>query len=752
MRYASHIRAILFFCIVQGVFFAPAGRGETPMDADAGRALTVHRIDSPVTLDGMSDEAAWEGIEPLPAVMQVPHFGIEPSERTEILLAYDDEYLYVAGRLYDSQPDGIQATTMKRDGSASNSDAFGIVLDTFNDNENALAFITTPTGSRLDMALYNDVQSGGSSSGGTEVSWNTFWDVVTRRNGEGWFAEMRIPFSSLRFQEQDERVLTSVIVYRWIARKDERILFPPIPQNWGDLSYMKPSKGRDIVFAGIQSRKPLYVTPYVLGGFGQVNKLDGSGTHYALDDKLERNVGFDLKYGLTSNVTLDVTANTDFAQVEADNQQVNLTRFSLFFPEKRLFFLERSSVFDFNFYGNNRLFHSRRIGIHNGKRVPIYGGVRAVGRVGKWDLGFLDMQTEEKDDLPSENLGVLRMRRQIINPYTYVGGILTSRVGTDGSYNTAYGFDGVFRVFGDDYLKVNWAKTFEDDGENKPFSLDASKLRVHWERYSFVGWAYGLNHSRTSSDYNPGMGFERYTNSSTYIHFVRYGWRPGPDSRWFSQLVYEDLWLHRRNDDNSLKSCLIRSGWGGTTKSGYSGHVSLTWNKENLRDPLTFSEDAEVPPGEYEFYGFFSIFSTPSGRLLGLSTFLSGGQFYDGRRISLELESSRSFSSHVELVSSYEVNLVRFADRDQEFTSHIARLRLLTMLNAKHSVIAFIQYNSAADQSIANVRYRYNVREGTDLYLVYDEGFNTDRDREHPMLPITIDRTVMMKYSHMLDI
>lgn len=706
------------------------------------KPITVHRIISPVRLDGLSDETAWEDIESLPVVMQVPRFGVEPSERTEILLAYDDDYLYVAGRLYDKQPSAIHATTEKRDDWKDSSDSFGIIIDTFNDNENALGFITTPTGSRIDLTVTE------TGYGGSNSTWNTFWDVAVKRNGDGWFAEMRIPFSSLRFQETDGRVVMSFITFRWIARKDERVVFPAIPQKWGTLSHMKPSKAQDIVFLDIHSSKPLYIIPYILGGIGQSYILNDVGTKYKRDDEPAHEIGLDAKYGLTNNLTLDFTVNTDFAQVEADDQRVNLTRYSLFFPERRLFFLERSSNFYYNFYGSSSLFYTRSIGIYNGRSVPIYGGARVVGRIGRWDVGLLNMQTEKIEDIPSENFGVLRLRRQVFNPYSYFGGIITSRTGTDGTYNTAYGLDGIFRIFGDDYLKLNWAQTFENDAENDPISLELAKIRAHWERYRYTGWAYGLNYSRSGATYNPGMGFEQHPNATTVVHFLRYGFTPGKQSGFFRHVPYEDLFLYIRNSDNTLEYFKMRAGWVVTMKSGYNYSLSAVCNVEDLRAPLYFSDNAWVPDGNYTFYGISGSFSTPGGRLFSVGTNLIAGNFYDGRRLSLSLSPSRSISSNLELGGTYQINLVDFPERNQEFTAHIVRFRVLAMLSTKFSVTAFVQYNSAADKAIANIRFRYNPREGNDLYLVYDEGLNTNRYREGPVLPVTSNRTVMLKYNY----
>ena len=708
--------------------------------------ITAHRITSSVSLDGISNEEAWENIEPFPMVMQVPHFNVEPSERTEILIAYNDEYLYVAGRCFDSEPDVIHATSFKRDDNDESSDSFGISIDSFNDNENALVFITTPTGSRTDMTVSNDAY------GGVNTTWNTFWDVAVKHTGEGWFAEMRIPFSSLRFQENNGRVILSFTAFRWIARKDERIVFPAIPEKWGDYSHMKPSKAQEFLFEGIHSRKPLYITPYALAGVNRSYKLNDTGTAYKHNNETEHEAGIDLKYGLTSNLTLDVSVNTDFAQVEADDQQVNLTRYSLFYPEKRLFFLERSSNFDYKFYGSSSLFYTRSIGIYNGRPVPIYGGARLVGRIGRWDVGLLDMQTEKIEDLPSENFGVLRLRRQVFNPYSYFGGIITSRTGTDCSYNTAYGIDGIFRMFDDDYLKLNWAQTFENDADNDPFSLDPAKIRAHWERYRYTGWAYGLNYSRSGETYNPGMGFEQHPNATTIVHFLRYGFEPGKQSGFLRHIPYEDFFLYMRNDDNTLEYFKMRAGWVVNMKSGYNYSLNAVCNVEDLREPLGFSEKVWVPEGRYTFYRINGDFSTPGGRLFRFDTSIDVGEFYDGWQLSPEISAYRNVSSHLELGGTYQLNKLSFSGRDQQYTAHIGRLRILAMLNVSYTLTAFIQYNSATDKIITNLRLRFNPREGNDLYVVYDEGVNTDRNREEPVLPLTSNRTLMLKYSYMFNL
>jgi hypothetical protein len=704
----------------------------------------ISRLNSPVKLDGLSGEQAWEGIKPLPVVMHSPNFLDEPTEKTEILIAYDDDYLYVAGRLYDKEPLKIQCTSKKRDDMKLNNDWFGIVIDTFNDKENALVFFTTPSGLRLDMAVFNDAQ--GEFPFNTD--WNTFWDVATERNKDGWFVEMRIPLSSLQFQDKDGSCVMGLISWRWIARKNESIVFPAVPPNWGMFSVFKPSQAQEVVFQGIHKKKPLYIAPYILGGFGHSYELNEAEIAYERIDDPSHEAGLDIKYGLTSNLTLDVTVNTDFAQVEADDEQVNLTRFSLFFPEKRLFFQERSSTFDFNLGGPNSLFYSRRIGIYEGKSVRIFGGARLVGRVGRWDLGFLNMQTAEVEDFPSENFGILRIRRQVFNPYSYLGGIITTRIGVDNTYNIAYGLDGIFRLFGNDYLSFKWAQTFENGLENNLASLDQARIGLNWERRILTGLGYDVSYSRTGSAFNPGIGFQLRDNYTRFGDRLLYGWRPGKQSSLLRHHVFLDGFLLLENTNGSTESAEIGPGWEFETKSGAFGNFMFKMFYEDVPEEFSLSDDAEVPVGEYSFYGLNATYITPMTKLFFIENKLDAGTFYDGWRVSLSVSPWWSISSSLELSGMYQFNRVMFPDRDQQFTAHIARLRILAMLSIKFSATAFIQYNSASNSVIANIRIRYNPREGNDFYLVYNEGLNTNRYRESPIPPVTNNRTVMIKYTY----
>ncbi len=720
------------------------------LESTLNEPIKIQRIKSPVELDGLSNETAWEDIKSFPLRMKQPNFGSEPSERTEILLGYDDDYLYAAGRSYDSVPSKIQAPSFLRDFWNYTTDAMVIILDTFKDNENAVVFFTTPTGTRTDVNILNDAV--GAPTVNANASWNTFWDVATVCNDEGWFAEMRIPFSSIRFEDRDGQTIMGLTAYRFIARKNELTTFPLIPEKFGFWGAFKPSQTQKVLFEGIKSHNPLYITPYLLGGLGQSNELNDTETAYEKNNEFAHEVGLDIKYGLTNNLTLDVTLNTDFAQVEADDQQINLTRYSLFFPEKRLFFQERQGNFDFLFEDDNRLFNSRRIGIHEGEKVRIYGGARVVGRAGPWDIGFLNMQTEKFEDLLSENFNVLRLRKQVINSYSYIGGMVTSRIGNKNSWNTAYGIDGIFRLFRYDYLTVKLAQSFENDKKNQLLALEPSKIYVNWNRRGNKGLGYNLSYSRSGDDFNPGIGYERRDNYSRFGDMIQYGWVPGKESRLQNHQVYINGITFIRNMDGKIESSEIGPGWKFLTKKGSEGYISFNQYIEDVTNSFSFSDDADVPTGRYTFYGIKSSFKTRRASLYKVTTIIDAGSFYDGRRFTITLIPRADISKHLQLIGRYQLNAVEFPDRNQKFIGHIGWLKVSAFLNTKLSLVSLVQYNSANNKIITNIRFRYNPREGNDFYIVYDEGLNAYRNREIPVLPLTSICTILLKYSYTFNI
>jgi len=718
--------------------------------AQSDEPIPITRIDGPIQLDGLSNEAAWERVEPFPMVMYEPVFGREPTERTVVKVAYDDSYMYFALRAYDSEPDKIRGNIQTRDRFGSD-DYFEVMIDSYNDNENTVVFNTNPAGNRRDVAISRDAS--GPFSSWLNPDFNTFWDVGTTVTDEGWFAEIRIPFSSLRFQNENGRVVMGLSLHRIIVRKSERAVFPAIEPTT-DLAYLKPSRTQDIVLKGIESERPVYVRPYGLGGLDRAAVLNETTNEYSHDYDNTLDAGVDVKYGLSNSLTLDLTLNTDFAQVEADDQQVNLTRFSLFFPEKRQFFQERAGLFEFRTGGLSRLFHSRRIGLTaSGEMVRILGGARVVGRSGPWDIGILNMQTEEHGELPSENFGAVRLRRQVFNPYSYVGGMVTSRIGLDGDYNLAYGLDGSFRLYGDDYLTFQWANTFDknpatnDELVGDPAQSGRFSGLFERRRNDGFGFATGLTWS--GPDYNPGVGFVRRVDFTQLSQDLSYSWWPGDSSalRLHTFLVGGEMFI--RNGDGKVETLQAGPEWSFNLKSGGQGSISGQVLYENISNPFFLDDDVFIPAGRYTFFLASAQYTMSRSGLIQIGANVEAGTFFDGDRYSFSLNPTWNVSPHLELQGTWSYNHIRFPDRDQQFDSHLGQLRIRVPFNTEISTNLYLQYNSLTDTFSSNARFRYNFSEGHDLWIVYNENLNTDRNRLPGIeLPGSQFRTFMIKYTY----
>ncbi|HEX6048031.1 MAG TPA: DUF5916 domain-containing protein [Gemmatimonadaceae bacterium] len=741
-------RAVFAVAIIACASLGNAAR--TPLAAQSSLSLSdppleLTRLTGTVTVDGVPDEPVWKDIPALPLTLYQPVFRGTPTQRTEIRVAYDDEYFYAAGWFHDTDPSGIRVNSLYRD-RWNGDDAFAIYIDAFNDNRNAKWFGLTASGVRFDQLVSDD----GATLNG---SWDTFWAARTTITGEGWFAEVRIPFSSIGFRaDADGKAIMGLTVTRLVSRLEERVTFPEIDPKF---EFRRPSVARDIVLRDVRTRKPLYVTPYALTGRSRTAIAPtGDATRFTTDRNRSNEVGLDVRYPLSGNLTLDVTINTDFAQVEADDQQVNLDRFPLFFPERRRFFQEGSGIFDFVAGGGARLFNSRRIGLASGvgtiaEPVPIYGGARLVGRVGAWDVGLLEMQTQKHGVTPSENFGVLRLRRPVLNPYSTAGFMVTSYHGA-GRHNLGLGTDASVRVFGDHYATLKYSATVDSEDSSDVTFGSRSLFDFRWERRTQRGLSYNINSTHMGRDYLPEVGFLQRTNFTTanvsgnwYIYTDKHRWL----RRYYPGWLAFHTWRH---SDDQLESGMWAVWVQWDTKAGGGGWLEPKWFHENVARPFTIG-DATIPVGQYDFFDFQVNLSMGPGKKLRSGVDFRTGTFYDGTRTQVILTPTWNVSPHLELGADYQLSHLEFDRRDQVENVQVSRLRVRTALDARASGNAFIQYNSTTDRLDFNVRLRYAFAEGTDLWLVYNEGLDTrSADFAGVEPPTSLARTVILKYTHTL--
>jgi len=644
-----------------------------------------------------------------------------------------------------NSPDDITSNSKKRDALSTN-DWFGLVIDSYNDKTNGLGFFTTPAGLRLDAAVLNDGRGGDPLN----ISWNNFWDVQVTRDDNGWYAEIRIPWTSLQFQPTDGEVIMGITTWRYTAKHNEFVVSPDISPDYGDFGTWRPSLAKEFVFEGIKPKKPFYITPYALGGFSRIFELNDSETSYVKDSNVVSEVGVDLKYGISNNWTLDLTVNTDFAQVEADNQQVNLTRFNLFFPEKRLFFQERSGLFEFNFPRGNSLFYSRNIGIdEDGMPIPILGGARITGRSGGWDVGFLNMQTADTEEFNGENFTVGRITKQLNNPNSYVGMMLTNQTDLNGNYNLALAGDMLLRVRPQVDWTVRLAHTIDSDLDNGLINFDGQKIFTSLVKRSERGFVYALSLLRVGKDYNPELGFERRQDYFRHGQRLQYVWYPEGEHPVFSHgpiLRGQFLWDNPTRDIQTIDYVFgyqinFISTWG--LEFGYNPNV------DELTELFELTDDVDVPIGRFTFDRYSIEANSDQTKPLSVFGEVEWGDFYDGTRTSFSIQPIYQVSSSLELGASYELNDLDFNERNQQLRIHLASLNALVMFSTKVSIASLIQYNNVDQNFTSNIRFRYNPREGVDLFIVYNDILNQNRfGSDRLEIPLSTERTILVKYAH----
>ncbi len=706
--------------------------------------IIIQRIDKEISFDGIPDEGIWEQQASFEFFMHTPVYGGTPTEKTDFRMCFDDGFLYAAAKNHYTDASIMASAGKKRDYDQPTCDWFGFHLDTYHDKQNALLFYTNPNGIRFDAAVKRDLQN---VEQDVNFSWNTYWEVKTTKDDNGWYAEFKIPISSLRFEDNSENVEMGLTIVRFIPSKNESLNWPDISPDYVQATW-KPSLAGTVVFQGLKTKKPFYVSPYILAGVGQETELNNMESGYDRITSPKFDAGLDLKIGITSNLTVDLTVNTDFAQVEADDQQINLSRFSLFFPEKRVFFQEKSDVFDYNLGGPSQLFYSRRIGLYDGEPIRILGGVRMTGRTNGWDIGLLDMQTGISSQLPSENFGVVRLKKTVFNENSFIGGMITSRIGVDGRYNFAYGLDGVIKLFGDEYLNLRFAQTAESDLTAEPWSKDPSRVQVSWERRREKGLGYDITYSYSGKDFNPGMGFQMRDDYSAIFLLGHYAWFAKESSFIRKQKFYTRAFVFKSLLTDQLDSQTVKAGWSFEGKNGMLGDIGLNSSLDVLTDTLEFSDEVFISPGSYQYNYVSSEWMLPPTSPLIAIIKTETGSFYDGWKLSSTLMPTYSISTSFDLSGTYRLDWVSIASRNMGFLNHILGVKALLTFTTKTSLAAFVQYNTAIENVSSNIRFRYNPREGVDFYLVYNEGLNTNPYSHSPYLPVNDNRTLMAKFTY----
>ena len=688
------------------------------------RRLPAVRATGPIAIDGMLDEAAWS-VAPVASgfIQNEPREGAPATYDTEVRVLYDDQALYFGVLARDDQPSRIIVNDMKEDFSTGNSDGFRIVLDTFHDERNAYQFATNPAGAKWDAQMSNEGRE-------NNADWDGIWDVIARVGEIGWFAEIRIPFRTLRFSNRDVQTW-GVNFERKVRRLNEDSYWAPLPRIY-DIERVSLA-GRVDDFRGLRQGRNLRIKPYAAGSS---NTVGPNGTNGDFDG------GFDVKYGITNGLVWDFTVNTDFSQVEADEQQINLTRFSLFFPEKRDFFLENSGIFQFGAgvsgfaagagggggggggggrqTADLRMFFSRRIGLsEDGEAIPILFGTRLTGRQGAYSIGVLNVEEDSHAGEPRTNDTAIRVRRDVL-ANSDIGAILLLREPGGPSYNRVGGVDANFR-FGS-YLNVNGyaAKSFSPLA-NTPGSGNDYAERAGLN-YAGRVWQFQANVEGVGERFVNELGFVPRRGVNNYFSFLARRFRPLAVSNWIREIrphmQYDAFY---RQESGQLESRYLDFHFPVTFQDSSNMEIGVNPNIEVIseRFPLNTARDVWVEPGRYDFNEYFIFWNTNAAARVSVNTRYAIGPFYDGYRraytVSPSLRLNEKFNASVGL----QINDISMPAGG--FVSKLLSTRVNYNFNTRMFFNALVQYNSDTRQWTSNLRFNIIHRPLSDFFLVYNE-------------------------------
>ena len=683
----------------------------------SGRAtIRAVRLTTPIRIDGALDEPIYTMVPPITDFIQQEPVGGEPAtEKTELWVAFDEDNLYVLFRCWETDASRLVANEMRRDGPNmwQGNDLVAVSFDTFLDRRNSFNFVMNALGGRTDGQVTNERQWNG--------DWNAVWEARSGRFEGGWTAEAAIPFKSLRYQPGSAQTwgFNAFRTNRW---KNEISYITRVPAARGQSALYQGSVSATLIGVEVPSgASALDVKPYAISDF----KTDRPS---AVSNKLGADVGVDVKYGVTQNLTADFTYNTDFAQVEADEQQVNLTRFSLFFPEKRDFFLENQGTFAFGGIAAGGtvpsdsdlpiMFYSRRIGLTDGHQVPIVAGARLTGRVGRYSVGVIDMQTETDQQIRSTNFSVVRLKRDLFRRSS-VGLLLTGRSVTQGGVgaNGVYGIDGTFGFYENLNVNTYWARSRTDGRTGKDTSF-RTQLDYAGDRYGVQ-----LEHLVVGDDFNPEVGFVRRHDMRRSTGLLRFSPRP-TRFRSVRRFFYQGSLDYIENGSGRLETLEVNGEAAIEFQNSDRLSVTVVNSHEFLPRPFSIAPAVTLPVGEYDFNNVRVQMNLGQRRKLSGNFAVERGSFYSGNRTVFSVGRGRlNAGSRLSLEPTYSLNVVDL--EEGSFTNQLIGSRVTYTMTPLMFASALTQYNSSNNSVSVNARLRWEYRPGSEFFIVYNESRDT---------------------------
>ncbi len=685
----------------------------TPPQRNAAEpAYRVRVTTEPIRLDARFAEPIWQTVDSIIDFRQrEPLEGAPATERTVVKLVRSGDQLYVAVRAYDREMSRVRGAQLRRDADLSSDDNITLLIDSYRDRRGAFLFRTNPNGAMWDAQLtgFDNVNE----------NWNGIWDVVTRRDSVSWSAEFAIPLRTLRFNPANDVV--GLNVRRVIRRKNEEDLW----RSWGRAQgvYNLLNTGDIAGFGGIGRGRPVELRPYALGRL-VAPSYDSAGTRVAPSDNGGK-AGIDAKLAVLPTMTADLTINTDFAQVESDQQVINLTRFPTFFPEKREFFLESSGIFDLGTPRRTQLFYSRRIGLDSiGAPVPIIAGARVYGKAGPWGVGLLDARTggrEQANDI------ALRLGHDLLDRSSIVGMVVNrSRPGARDERGGAVDLDFPLLVNGLNLEPHFWMMgTSTAAASGTPLAWRISTDAPNDLFDTFVS-LYSID-----SGFNPTMGFVRRTGIRETTGHIDF--QPRPHVLGIRQLDLTPIpsWDIITDRDRSFAE---PSTWqtadfewhvlAGELQSGDQFEVNVRRDLDAPVEAFEIFRGTIIAPGRYWWSSGDIQYQTSTGRPLSAEAIISKGQFYDGHSGTAELGATFRGGGHVILGTTYSVTSAHLPAG--KFTAVEATGRLEYTFNTRTGFLGFVQFNNESQRADFNLRFHWIPQIGDDVYAVWNSGYTTD--------------------------